>query len=329
MRWIRAAFAALCLFANVSTASAQGMISLGASGGPTPPAQAAAAGYNTETFAVDTFTTFNVDMGATYASGYKLYFTNSRGRTPVTANTSISNGQLIVGAGLSCCNATIGLIGEKTGAPYFVGIALGGGYYVEIKAHWTPNGSPTSTSYWPAFWSDPLESMTSDQNPSAWQWQGQATGYAHWSEPDYFEYLCGINGTPCQDINTDYFDHYGQLTCTGSAQCNVNAQNPISQGASSFFTSDHTYGELIVPATGSTSGYAKFYIDGVLQHTLTWTQYNCTSSPVPPPTVSSPWLYGVMDCEHAGVILSGGNPVAVTVSYIHVWQASAAGNLTY
>ncbi len=106
----------------------------------------------------------------------------------------------------------------------------------------------------------------------------------------------------------------------------------------------HRYGLLWVPATSSSDGSIKYYLDGVLQVTQVWGQFNCAAPPQSP-LFNQVWKYGVLDCQHLALILdtgagksqapqggwSGVQPVQngyapnnpMTVYSVDVWQAGS------
>jgi hypothetical protein len=295
------------------------------SGGSRIPAPARGAGYTVNTFSTESsFTSGNVDMGLTYASGYQWYFWNFFDDAPDSSGTTLeSNGTASVFQTSS--NATLVSAAQISSAPYFVGTAFGGGGYFEAEIAFDPKVSNASLA-WPAWWMMSLEHLydfaAGNGNE---QWPGQVAGYSHFMEVDTFEY--DRTGQPYDYGGTlhDWFGLYN-VTCPGG-YCGVDsdfnastAKTPIGTD----WTILHRLAVLWIPATSIAQGSYTFYFDDIaVAGPFTYSQY---TSQGPPPTTSTPWTFGIGDQQHLVLILgSGWSPLLVRS--VNVWQASSAGNI--
>ena len=315
--------AALSL-ALAPAAHAQFLPSTPASGSPRPGYCPAA--YQTLTFQTQAFTSANVDTGKTLSSGYQWYYShfgsgftagdsitlNGDGSASVTGNSG-PNGQMLSAVQIS-------------GSPYFVGTAFGGGFCVEAQVSFNA-AAVNNANGQPAFWAmanEHLSEAGSSRNTD--QWTGQATGYEHFIEMDFLEYF----NAPAPQYLGSVIDWYGIYNSTCTAFCNVAYSFPSAAAASAFrtgldWTQWHRVGAVWVPATGSTSGTLQYFMDGQpLGPAMSWSQYTSQS---PPPTSSSPWLFGMADGQHQ-VLIFGSNTTPINVKSLVVYQASAANNVT-
>lgn len=285
-----------------------------------PPPAAVSAGYNTLTLD-STFASSTVDTNATYASGFAWYIANYFGYSapdPITINPK--GGAVING---SSGNANLQIVSAALGGSSWVGTAYGGGAYFEATISFNPSLVNTSNG-WPSFWAMSIEHLAA---LPAQQWSGQASGYIHFIETDFFEYDTFTMSQP-NNYGGSLHDWYGIYNVTCSAYCGVTGPIAGFTSPSSFnWSIPHKYGFLWIPATGSSSGSATFYIDDVSYiPTQTWSQYNALSD-TPPPTTSTPWTFGILDQQHMVIILGSGSDQPMTVNSVRVWQASAAGNI--
>jgi hypothetical protein len=290
-----------------------------------PPAQASAVGYVTNTFSGD-FTASNVDLGRSGKAGFAWYPWNLfSSRTKTSA--------IILNA-----DHSVTLMGDTTGpngelmtataaynAAKFVGTAFGGGAYIEAEFKFNPaDVVAAKTKGWPSFWSLPLEASVLNNSD---QWVGQAPGYRHSVEADFFEYLLATDA-PTLAYGASMHDWYGiaNVTCPrGLCQEHfLSNEGKRLAPAGTDFTQYHRYGFLWVPATATTKGYVRFYLDGrAIGPDRQWTQY--TDQPAPPN--SQPWAFGRLDQQHLMLIIGTGPNEPLTVRSVNVWQASAAQNL--
>jgi hypothetical protein len=309
-----------------------GVISAGTFVASSVPPQAAAVGYNTQTF-YSSMAAADFDLAEAYTTGKKWYLGNFQGSTPPpSATVTFGQNYAVVGGN----NATsIICTAGASGAPgtgLWVGTAFGGGAYFEAEFAFDPaqtaaNNGSVGGGYgsWPAFWSDTLEQFLT-MTPVVDQWPGQATGYESYVEPDFFEYQSGGAIGSVEQFGSSIHQGYGiwNSTCP-PGYCVITASENGTAPTGTRWTEYHRLGALWVPATVSTSGYMSFYLDGVLYNTVTWTKFVAQA---PPPT-AQPWAYGVMDLRHLVVMFDTGPNQPFSVRYMGVWQANGSGNLVH
>jgi hypothetical protein len=254
-------------------------------------------------------------------------------------------------------------LGTQTGSGNnWTGIAFGGGAYFEATFSFTGQGNGPYNNGGPAFWALDIEhlsqgpyntSWAGTANPwnssttysahqvvtyNGWYWFSIAGGnlnnapphttpttggnsywaaYQNWTEVDFMEYN-----------NSEYTieNNIGNWTDFFGSTSNPYGIVPVS--GSTNFAEPHVYGCLWVPATPSTQGYLKFYMDGVqTSQTFYWDYYDLASPPAPTP-VNGSTAMSVMDLRHLMLILGTGTDQPMTVQSVSVWQASSANNIT-
>jgi hypothetical protein len=243
---------------------------------------------------------------------------NTDNTVTLEGDTTGPNGELVTAA-------------PSKNAAKFVGTAFGGGFYVEAVFKFNPaDVAKANGRGWPSFWSLALEGSLLTGGD---QWPGQASGYVHNVEVDFFEYLLVNKNTPKISYNLyggGMHDWYGvsKKTCSGGL---CQAVMPSNMGLKiapmgTDFTKYHRYGFLWVPALATTQGYgyARFYFDGVqVGSDWHWSPYT-NQKPSP---VGQPWAFGKLDQQHLILILGTGPGEPLTVQSVNVWQKSAAQNL--
>jgi len=304
-------------------------VPLAAFGSTPTPAPASAQGYDTVTY-TSNFTSDTVDVNRTLDRGYKWYLSDLFNRVASASSVQLN------------ADGSVSLLGDNTGAgnsltsaaPYrgtntFVGTSFGGGFYVEAvfsfnyadvaKTHPAgTHGFPT-----PAFWSLPMESIgVSGSN----QWPGQAAGYQHNVEYDFFEADYWSKPTTYGMGLHDWWGIPGKTCAPGL--CGVGFTNPSGSRvapAGTDFSAYHTYGNLWVPATATTPGRVATYFDGQLigSNARTWTQYT-NQAPSP---VGQPWTFGRLDQQHMFFILGTGVGEPFNVKSVTVWQKDGSQNI--
>jgi hypothetical protein len=292
-----------------------------------PPEEAIQYGDTENTFSSATMTAQTIDMNRTYNRGYKWYLTDLDSAKASATGLKLNS------------DGSVTLLGDKTGAqgelssvtPYpgtngFAGHAFGGGAYIEAVFSYNPAQVTAShnagVTRWPAFWSLPMEGNYT----AGGTWPGQATGYLHNVEVDFFE--AAYFTKPTAYGAAGGHDWYGipNKTCNPGL-CKVSWITPSAERdppAGTVFTQYHTYGVLWVPATASTPGFLDAFFDGKLvgdRHS--WTQYT-NQAPTP---VGKSWAFGLMDKQHLFFILGTGIGAPYTIKSVNVWQKSAADNL--
>ena len=293
------------------------------------PSPASENGYDTITY-TSTFTTKTVDINHTLKRGYKWYLLDLFGRQASASGVKLNS------------DGSLSLLGDNTGAagqlasmvPYrgtnsYVGTAFGGGFYMQTvfnfnyadvkKTH--PTGAVHVTT--PAFWSLAAESVGFSGTD---QWPGQAKGYQHNVEFDFFE---ADYWTTQNAYGMGLHDWWGipGKTCSpglcGLGFLNPSGERVVPKGTN--FGAYHTYGTLWVPATAKTKGFTASYFDGALigQNTHTWTEYT-NQAPTP---VGKSWAFGRLDQQHMFFIIGSGAGQPFNVKSVTVWQKNASKNL--
>jgi hypothetical protein len=270
-----------------------------------------------------------VDTGGTQASGFQWYLNNAFGQvTPSSVAVFNAGGTVTLTGTPTNYQAQFSSVTVKSASPYFVGTAFGCGGYFTAEIAFNPAQVNTANG-WPAWWSMSVEVVVNQ--PSTVQWTGQPTGYAHFSEVDFFEKDGASYPAQYDSTVWDTSGIYG-VTC-GGAWCQFGsgseAPGPVDiVTPKTDFTLYHRIAALWVPATSTTSGYIKFYFDDVLVNSgVSWTQY-VAASDAPPITTATPWAFGVLDTQHLVLFLGTGNS-PISVRSVDVWQGSGACNITY
>lgn len=289
----------------------------GADAGAGLPAPASDAGYLLNTFHTGPFDATNVDVNDTGATGFQWYLKQPFGQpdTPASAVRFDADGSVTLAGG--------SLDSFDVKSPGTGG--FGGGAYFEAILSFDPTcGAPGAFPIW---WSQALEHF--EYTGSKDLWQGQAAGYAHFIGIDFMSddaFANGEYGGILHDwagvYNGGY--PYDVTNAQGGGSNVADALVQLASGAD--LKQPHRYGFLWVPATGSTSGQAGFYFDGeATADQVGWSQYDCAASPQPPPGTAS-WTFGILDCDHPALVLSGPAACPLTVSSVDVWQATSANN---
>ena len=292
------------------------------------PPQAAFVGYTVNTFS-SSFSGKTVDTRATRAPGFSWYlwdfFGSQTARSAVQIN---SDGSVTLkeGIGGSTNNiVTVAPTKNPANSAKFVGVAFGGGAYIEAVLKFDPDkvlkGGPKSG--WPSFWSLAVEHMVGKD-----QWPGQPKGYAHFIEVDIFEYAIAFGGRPRNFYAGTLHDWYGvyKKTCSGGGFCNIrkgyaDIRMPVPRETD--FKEYHAYGFLWVPATPARQGYAQYYFDGM----PVGKQTNWTLLPNQPPPPRGFWVFSILDRQHLALVLGTSRTAPMTVKSVNVWQSSDEHNL--
>jgi hypothetical protein len=270
------------------------------SGGPTPPAAAAAVGFNTRTFGD------KVLFGSNwFAASDATITTNTDGSVHIQPNTYHFDDDI----------QTMTLDGAST--PKFHGIAFGGGGYFEAVLSWTgpgPSGVPA-----PAFWANDIENqLQAAFSTGESQWPGQAAGYVNSTEIDFLEANAGLGSMGF--IMIDWYGFQSSIIPLFS----VSDGSPALTGTDN--TQYHKYAGLIVPATATTQGYYKAYFDDVQKgNTVFWNQYDPAAAPPPVPGTTA---WARTDVQHLYLMLGSGSANPMTIKSVSVWQKDATKNLT-
>jgi hypothetical protein len=230
----------------------------------------------------------------------------------------VSNGVLTITNGTaSQLNYQIATAFPASSAAGWSGHSFGGGAYFEVSLSFDASGVMTANG-WPSFWSAAIESWA---NKGAAQWPGQATGYDHAIEDDFFEY--DDPSTGANVYGAALHDWYGiyKATCAPSAYCSKNNTNaPIHTPTTTDWSQFHTISQLWVSgATNCGNGYVQNYFDGQLMSKVTWVD---SGAGTPPPTGS--FTFSIIDQDHLNIVLGSGLNQPLQVDYVHVWQLPSA-----
>ncbi|WP_354158737.1 MULTISPECIES: hypothetical protein [unclassified Bradyrhizobium] len=230
------------------------------------------------------FTSSQVDAANTKAAGFKWYpwsfFSGSTGLAAIVLN---ADGSVTLNGDTSGPNGEIATVVDK-GSGTFHGTAFGGGFYIEGILKFNPTDVINQSFVgFPSFWSMAIEQLVPGSGVN--QWPGQTAGFKHFAELDFLEYGLSqyVPSVGNNFILCGYHDWYGSA---GTSQFQLpNSQVYTEVFPSNFdFTQYHKYGCLWVPATASTRGYVKFFVDDVqVGSVFSWSLY--TGEAFPPAAV--------------------------------------------
>ena len=152
-----------------------------------PPPEAAAEGYTVNTYSSN-FTSQTVDLNNTRNRGYKWYLYNLFGKKASPSGVHLNgDGSVTFEGDNSGALGQLMSVSPYPGTDAWVGIAFGGGMYVEsvmaFSVAQVVAGHVAHAARWPSFWSLAMEGNFIAGN----QWPGQASGYEHNVELDWFE----------------------------------------------------------------------------------------------------------------------------------------------
>lgn len=312
-----------------------------------PPAPAAAVGYNTMTFG----SSVRVGTTSNPTTSFPVYTSNNwapyafAGASWTTVGfTTNSDGSVSMdGSGQQYGNGLSTASPGPSGGPRstFGGQTFGGGFFAVARVKGTGGQS---------FWANDIETQNGgSQGLGTNPWQptqplidGQYT-YGDWGELDMMEfdspnvYGGAMHNWYAAAICSGNSFGLNSLSPPGNQPCGINSLNsgssfnepPTNCCAGADFTQYHDYGFLWVPATGTAKGYAKWYFDGVqVGNTYTWNQFNPTLNP-PPVDLGQGGssAYSVFDTLHWYLILGGSPGATTTVASVQVWQANGLSDL--
>lgn len=213
-------------------------------------------------------------------------------------------------------NGGITTIQSATGPATYTGKAYTGATYFEATMSVSGGAINTSHGAWPAFWANDVEIQATGAVTPTTQWPGQASNYGRWIENDIAEFAAGGTTLCTGNALHDWYNTVGsgvQVSTSFGNACLPAGQN---------ISASHRYGFLWTPATSTTQGSAKYYIDDVLTNSVSWNQYSAAA--IPPPIYGST-AFSVMDTRHMYPILSSGVDNPLTVTAVSVWQKPASG----
>ena len=209
------------------------------------PAQASAVGYNVQTFGP------NVTIGSNWF--------RFAGGVDVTQN---ANGSVTIRGGNNAWGQQLQTALPTSGTTFRGTVFSDGGYF---EATMSFTGNPSISGGWPSFWMKDIEIAENNGSGSLAQWRGQAAGYNRWSTINIAEWA--DDHKPMSSPNIvfhDFHDFYGFLGRTWRDADTGYHDNgsPYTLPVDFDLTQLHRYGFLWVPATATSRGFARFYIDG-------------------------------------------------------------------
>jgi hypothetical protein len=310
---------------GIAAATVSGLLAGGSAAASLPPADAAAAGFTQNTLSA--FKPGSIDVDDTKKSGFSWYFYHFYGSQPRRQNIVLnSDGSVTFNGDTTGPNGQLATAAPAKNGAKFVGVAFGGGAYIEAAIKFDPNAARSKISNgWPSFWAMSLEHLAT----GAAQWVGKPPGYEQFIEADFFEYdIDGPNlGLNYYGANLhDWYGVYNQ-TCPGHPFCDSwrdysDVKTAVSPTTD--FTQYHTYGFLWLPASDSKAGQVQFYFDGSrVGKTITWAKF-AHQMDIPD---GQPWKFGALDKQHLVLILGTGLGKPMTVGSLNVWQSSNDQNL--
>ncbi len=302
-----------------------GLITPGRVMAASPPADAVAAGFTSNTFS--SFKPGSIDIDDTGKSGFSWYLYHFFGSHTQSRNIILNpDGSVTLKGDTSGPNGELTTAAPANSRAKFVGTAFGGGAYIEAAIKFDPNAARSySSSGWPSFWAMALEHVATGAD----QWVGEPQGYRHFIEADIFEYDINEPNLGLNYYGANLHDWYGvyKETCPGRAFCDswrgyTDVKTEVSPGTD--FNQYHTYGFLWVPATAAKTGHVQFYFDGSpIGNRITWGKF-ADQSGIPD---GQPWKFGILDNQHLVLILGTGLGKPMTVGTVNVWQSSNSQNL--
>jgi len=266
----------------------------------TPPAQAAAAGFNTavlnDTFSASSDYSSTQGTGTVSGAQWYPYFW-----APAT-HVSIANNVMTVTGGNI---ATVPTYAVSTGTAQTVKGSFFHGYFEASYKFSASGSSSTSAGVWPAFW---LYGMNAQST--------QSSSY-YCPECDIFE-AYPLGGTSFDPIQTLHNWLYPGNGGGDSETANTNDSNQMTSLVGSSESPNptdgnyHTYGCLWT-STGNGTGKVQFYYDNFLVSHSGITSYN----------VGAGTSFPGQEQNAMSVILQASTGQPLTVQFVRVWQAGS------
>jgi hypothetical protein len=296
-----------------------------------PPPMAAAYGYNTRTFGP------KVTMDTSFIDGNMYDFDLLASPLVPGMSHQLGNGAVLLpgasgnGYGASICTAKKGPPGGPV--PNFIGTVYGGGLYMEAEFFFTPTLGPPGVLPFPAFWL--LEIGQLCGNPPKWTGKNAPPNATRWVEVDPMQWV--------RD-SLQYYAPTGLIDWNGPNPTQTFLSAGVENGAycpakmrsgglsDLLFSTPQRYGWLWVPATPSTKGFMKSYLNRVEVHpavTPAPIEWNLYSDDDPFPPVWNVTTGNVIDHQQLAVIFgTAANDCPFTLNSLEIWQTSTAANQT-
>jgi hypothetical protein len=300
----------------------------------TAPPAALSVGYLTKVFSDDFTSLSTIDLTGTNVPGFNWYADSwySHGLTS-SNNITIANSILTLGGTGTGTIPMYSLTSAhaKSTAPYYNGSVFGNGGYFEARVKVSDAGSSSALGNL-GWWALSIESVYGNFHTADEQWPGQAAGYWHYSEVDFFEPYWP-SGTPpgAGDYGnpTEYSSSIHDWSGISDAH---NIESGYHRNIGSVdWNAFHTFGCLWVPQSGSTPGYLKYYFDDQLIGTTYWLGPPPAAPPLPgqidghsiydTPTIgSATTTYSILDQRRLALVLTGDINWPLYVDWVRVWQ---------
>lgn len=301
------------------------------------PQPATQAGYTRLAFGDEFDSPNTIDISGTGAPGYKWYASGWFGFSTTPAdNIRVSNSILTLGGGTSAPRgpgAHLNTAIAKRDTPYHTGNVFGGGGYFEARIAFDPALGARAGRHWPCFWSMAVEHVYQGFHQADEQWPGQAPGYAHFAELDFFE----AYHAPHESYvgKTSYLgaphDWSGKWE-NGNWQYNIQTGNRLVQTGAVDWKQFHNYGCLWVPQQGTQPGYAQFFFDELPGPLVFW-KGPIGNPPLPGQpapgqvgtyTAATPdrasKTYAILDQQRLAVVLGTDYAWPMQVDWVRIWQ---------
>jgi hypothetical protein len=275
---------------------------------------------------------FNDESGISFNSGddgapgfrwYARLFSAWGGRTSPQEAFSINGGVLTIAGG------QIGTAAPAKNAQGFIGTTFADGAYFEARiafdpgtVNFDPHSHITMTNWWPSFYAMSIEYFMRSS-----QWPGQAPGFAHFAEDDFFEAWLET-----RHYGGAMHDWYGFPSCraggAASGYCDLSNDGKSPQVVGKTLANEvppgtdwrqfHTVGQLWVSGknTPNHRGFVQFYFDG--KPTTDRVEWRDGAMQGPPPSGES--AFSVLDQDHLVIYIGSPAQTPLKVDYVRVWQ---------
>jgi hypothetical protein len=266
------------------------------------------------------------------APGFRWYarlFAVWGGSTSAPEAFSMSDGILTIAGG------QLGTAAPARNANGFVGTTFANGAYFEAriafdaaKVRFDPDAAITKTNWWPSFYAMPIEYFTKTS-----QWPGQAPGFAHFAEDDFFEAWL-----ESRRYGGAVHDWYGLPGCHAggetSGYCEVanDGNSPqvigktlaIKVPEGTDWRQFHVIGQLWVSGkmTGDKRGFVQFYFDGK----PTTDRVGWRDGPMQGPPPAGETAFSILDQDHLVVYIGSPAHTPLRVDWVRVWQLPSAAH---
>lgn len=213
---------------------------------------------------------------------------------------------------------------KPTGQTTWTGSTWAGGAYFEYTMSF--KNPPVFGSGWPSLWITDMEKQAADSagngDSPLTHWQGQAPGFFRTLTLNVAEWANDHTAMPSSRLVYHEASDFYNAAVWSQTQTGYNANgSPYALPAAFDLTKPNRYGALWVPATATSRGYFRHYINDIRVDTglAEWDLFNPAA---PPPPVLGKSAFSFADARHleAGFGTGPGNPL--TVHAFSVWQST-------